>query len=314
MQKGMSLIELMIALLIGLLLSAAIITVYMSNKKTFWDSEAAASLQENSRFAMKLITQDLRMAGYYGGVSYKVVNKKTVVDLSDTDTCFRGSIKTEFDYATSVWAVAQVDAPDCIKSKAVAGTDIIFIKGTLKDPTEPVDIENTKTYIIADLDNAGHYLGTDLDLANKITAFGEYPDGEIWEYSYHAYYISKPAGVVFPQLRRMSLNKGGWVIETVADGIEDIHFEFGVDTANNDGAVDAYVPTQNVVDWDQVVSAKMYLLAQSTKSDMSYTDDKTYKYGDRDYTPSGTSSRYHRKLFETTVTLFNNQLERIKGL
>lgn len=337
-QKGMSLIELMIALLIGLLLSAAIITVYLSNKKTFWDTEAAAGLQENSRFAMKLITNDLRLAGFYGGVDHKVIDTSSGdVTAFSTGSCERGGEATEFDYERSIWVATVASLPGCIGSKVTAGvgeigSDVLFVKHVArKAHVKTKSTEANKTYIIAALDHAGHFNGTgDASLQTKVSPAGEFPYGEIWEYNYYAYYISHPAGVAFPQLKRLKMTNNSWVVETVADGIEDIHFEFGVDThgVNNlgnddtttppDGKVDAYIEYSTDSgyvqgNWENVISVKLYLLAQATTSDMSFTDNKNYVYAERDYTPAA-RSKYHRKLFETTVTLFNNQMERTRGL
>lgn len=346
-QQGMSLVELMIALLIGLLLSAAIITVYLSNKKTFWDTEAAASLQENSRFAMKLIVNDLRLAGFYGGVDHSVIEKDSAVTITDLNSCKRQAIgadgvtveakETEFEYGRSVWVARKGETgfPGCIGDKVTAsageiGSDVLFVKHVSPESHDfsaagdAAKTEDTRSYIVAALDHAGHLNGKDdkTTLKGETDPSGDFPDGKVWEYVYHAYFISTPPGDAFPQLRRMKLavnaNKHEWITETVAEGVEDINFEFGIDT-DNDGAVEAYVTPEKIYDnsykWEEVIAAKIYLLVQATKSDFSFTDNKTYNYGTRTggnkHQPG---DHYHRKLYETTVSLFNNQMERIRGL
>lgn len=368
-QTGMSLVELMIAMLIGLLLSAAIITVYLSNKKTFWDTEAAASLQENSRFAMKLIVNDLRLAGFYGGVDHKNIERDRQADgagdvdkngtANDTfdalfvdpvdakqgiESCTRNGVETEYEYERSIW-IATVDEPDeddngdgepdgtfddddlpsglpdCLDGKDIrafanqVGSTVLFVKHTEPQPTTTAD--GNKTYIISSLDNAGHIYGRNgANLEDWASESSRYPDSQAWEYRYHVYFISKGKDDVFPRLRRMSLKKNRWQVETVADGIEDMQFEIGLDT-DQDGAAEKYV-TPNLVgdtEWEQAVSAKVYILAQATKSDVGFDDKKNYSYAGRDYDPHSTNRhRYHRKLYETTITLFNNQMERIRGL
>ncbi len=322
-QKGMSLVELMIALLIGLLLSGAIVTVYISNKKTYWDSEAAAALQENSRFAMKLIANDLRMAGYYGNVDHKNIENKLSATIADGDSCkMPGSTtRSEYQYDISVWVVpANSASPNCKPANVLPGSDILFVKHAAKESSNGTSTD--KTYIVSGLvDSAAHYVGAS-DLANKVAPSGEYPDGEIREYLYYAYYISKVKDEVFPQLRRRTFGyvsgSPDWYTETVADGIEDIYFKFGLDTDTNpDGFADTYVDAATInleasLDWSQVIAAKIYLLAQSTKSDLTFTDEKAYRYRDANAAPLG--GHYHRKLLETTVTFFNNQMERVRGL
>lgn len=64
MQSGLSLIELMIAMLISLLLIGGTIQIFISNKATYRLTEAQSRLQENARFAIMFLTRDIRMAGF----------------------------------------------------------------------------------------------------------------------------------------------------------------------------------------------------------------------------------------------------------
>lgn len=65
-QVGLSLIELMIALVLGLLLTAGIITLFSGTSKSSRVQDGLARLQENGRYAMGRIDADLRMvAGQY---------------------------------------------------------------------------------------------------------------------------------------------------------------------------------------------------------------------------------------------------------
>lgn len=335
-QSGMSLVELMIALVIGLLLSAALITIYVSNKKVFWDSESAAILQENNRFVLKLIVNDLRMAGFYGQMDYKFIDNKTTgfsnghckrgesYDLSGGG--YSGGISTEYEYSVPVWAVeAGEQIPSCLSGLDVdPNTDILLVKHTRKKRLASGEsTSSNKTYIITGhLPQSGNFLAEHVDgtgdtsLETKLSAAGEFENGFIWEYVYHAYYVYKPAGSVYSQLKRIKLEKDGWSSpETVAEGVEDLHFIFGVHDSSvaGSGMVTRYYSASEVSSagkWQDVVSATIYLRGRSTMSDVSYYDEKTYSYGKRaDFTPSGTEARYHRKLLETTEVFYNSQFQ-----
>ncbi|HEV2110250.1 MAG TPA: PilW family protein [Gammaproteobacteria bacterium] len=65
-QSGMSLIELMIALVISLVLMAGVISVFVSSKRSYGTNTAVAQVQEDARFALNFITPTVRMAGYSG--------------------------------------------------------------------------------------------------------------------------------------------------------------------------------------------------------------------------------------------------------
>lgn len=62
-QGGFSLIELMIAMLIGLLVTVAAIGVFLSNKKTYTATEGIGHIQENTAITFELMSRDIREAG-----------------------------------------------------------------------------------------------------------------------------------------------------------------------------------------------------------------------------------------------------------
>jgi type IV pilus assembly protein PilW len=63
LQKGFSLIELMIAMLLGLLVVAAAGGVFISNKRVYNAAETLGRIQENTRVAFELMSRDIREAG-----------------------------------------------------------------------------------------------------------------------------------------------------------------------------------------------------------------------------------------------------------
>lgn len=65
-QKGFSLIELMIALTLGLIITGVVVQVFSSSRTTYDLEEGLAEVQEQARFAMEFIAQDIRQAGNFG--------------------------------------------------------------------------------------------------------------------------------------------------------------------------------------------------------------------------------------------------------
>jgi len=63
-QKGFSLVELMIALTLGLMIMAAVGTVFLSSRQAFSTQEAMARMQEGARYAFELMSVDIRQAGF----------------------------------------------------------------------------------------------------------------------------------------------------------------------------------------------------------------------------------------------------------
>ncbi|MCK7593228.1 PilW family protein [Pseudomarimonas salicorniae] len=65
-QFGLSLIELLVAMALGLLLLLGLVQIFSGIRNTFAASESLARVQENGRFAMEFLRRDVRMAGHFG--------------------------------------------------------------------------------------------------------------------------------------------------------------------------------------------------------------------------------------------------------
>jgi prepilin-type N-terminal cleavage/methylation domain-containing protein len=65
-QSGVSLIELMVALVIGLFLIVGAVMVYSQSRKVYRTIETVARLQETARYALDVMEADVRMASYWG--------------------------------------------------------------------------------------------------------------------------------------------------------------------------------------------------------------------------------------------------------
>jgi len=68
-QQGLTLIELMIAMLLGVFLIGGILQIFISTKQSYRMQENLSRLQENGRYAIDFIARDIRMAGYWGCLS-----------------------------------------------------------------------------------------------------------------------------------------------------------------------------------------------------------------------------------------------------
>lgn len=68
-QQGFSIVELMIAMVLGLVLMAGVIQVFITSKQAFNLNEEMNWIQENARYSVNYLAEDIRMAGYYGCAS-----------------------------------------------------------------------------------------------------------------------------------------------------------------------------------------------------------------------------------------------------
>jgi type IV pilus assembly protein PilW len=129
-QRGLTLVELMVALVMGLILLAGLATVLIANKKTYRHQDALARLQENGRFAISILERDIRSAGNTGLEDVPVVadtvapsDEKISHKACDADDppSGIGEIIDGFDYPAYATDLAFLNpAP-------VAGTDVLRV-------------------------------------------------------------------------------------------------------------------------------------------------------------------------------------------
>lgn len=64
--RGFGLVEIMVALVLGLVVSMGIVQIFSASRGTFQSQNAAARMQEDARFVLSKMIQELRMTGMYG--------------------------------------------------------------------------------------------------------------------------------------------------------------------------------------------------------------------------------------------------------
>ena len=154
-QDGVTVIEVMIAVALSLIILAGVMHIFLNNKKTYRVQEAFARLQENGRFAMQFLTEDIRMAGYSGCAGLVPDGEvKNNVDIEGTKNS--ADLVTEFT-GDGLEGFVYDDLPVTLSAtktlttaNVVMGSDIIRIKGgrptgaVVTPPTAQSNSELTK--------------------------------------------------------------------------------------------------------------------------------------------------------------------------
>ncbi len=146
--RGLSLIELMIAMAIGLLLISAIGWAFLGSRGAYRQQEALARMQEGARFAFETMTHDIRMAGFTG-----CRNLTAVSTLSGTDW-FNNL------YAQPLVGYDAGAAPAVISASVVAGDALAVLRA-----------DNDKEYVVANHNAGGAQF--------QLTANHDFQQGEI---------------------------------------------------------------------------------------------------------------------------------------
>ena len=97
-QRGLSLVELMVALTIGIFISAGMVGLFVNSKQSYRLNENMSRLQENARFAVSFIARDIRMADYRSCAN----NDRLVNSVSGEDKVI-GEDGPDIDTLTLLW-------------------------------------------------------------------------------------------------------------------------------------------------------------------------------------------------------------------
>jgi len=85
-QSGLTLVELMVSMAVGMLLITGIIQLMANNKQQYIFQSELARMQENGRYALTVIREELQMAGVAGCSATSQVNN--LLDPGASDTLF----------------------------------------------------------------------------------------------------------------------------------------------------------------------------------------------------------------------------------
>lgn len=117
-QQGLSIVELMVALLLGSILTLGLVEVFSANSQAFRFSDAVARSQEFGRIAAEMVTREARGAGYFGCNTESVKNN---LDIEEGDANWE-RYNVEVDVGISSAATRR-------PTDALANTDFIFFSG-----------------------------------------------------------------------------------------------------------------------------------------------------------------------------------------
>ena len=139
--RGLTLVELMVAITVALILVAAVIQLFVGNKQAFRLQEGSAGLNENSRFARQQLEYALRMAGHWGGATPQDTQPAPIGSIGSLGCpgapVYRDGSGTlvgieGFDANTVAGAGTASAAPpvDCALGEAGyrAGTDVLLVR------------------------------------------------------------------------------------------------------------------------------------------------------------------------------------------
>jgi len=343
-KNGMTLVELIVAMAISLVLAGSLYQIFISSTRTYALNEGLARLQENSRFAIKVLRRDIRQAGYLGCLQDNAAYTNTLNDPTDFLFNFDQAVYGLEATSATTWAselgpadptttgfngmnlIDPVGGSDILAIRGMMGNQLFFLETPMPDTSADMKLEDGTTGIddgdilmITDCQHASVFQTTNYTVVNGnlVHNTGTGTPGNLTKDLGHAYppgaQLHKPATTLYfiaenatgqPSLFRKVGLAGA---RELVDGIENMQVRFGEDL-DGDGAADTYVDGNAVTDWDTVVSVHIALL-QRTVAEVPGrpADNSGYDVsgdGNIDFTAPG--DRRLRRVLTTTIGLRNH--------
>jgi type IV pilus assembly protein PilW len=306
-QGGVTLVELLVSVVIGLLLLGGLFQIYLSSKQSYNAQEQLARMQESGRFAMDIITRDLRRAGFWGGN----VDVNTVTGTPGPATPAHSCGVTN-DWGRMIrWRVSGLNNQNTGYTCATGyldDTDILTIRYASPQPLPPG----------AALADAGLYLRSTLFLSRLMTGVTadanlipptdagtpEHLLATVRPIFSNAYFVADSGrtcnGEIIPALHRVRLDpQTGLPLapEEVASGVEQLQVRY----LHGNAYVDA-----NAIgtDWVNVRAVRVWLLVRGECPEPGLNSAGPYVMGDTTWPPD--ADNFRRQLYVSTVMLRNS--------
>jgi type IV pilus assembly protein PilW len=139
-QSGVSLIELMIALLIAALISLGLVQIFGASSSTSKMTEGLSRVQENGRFVTQFLQRQLRMVGFMGcgADTGRFVQNSFVNHLALFDGSVPGGDKFRFQRPIEAYTRdVGTDPAELVGEPIISGTDVLILR-VLSDESTPV--------------------------------------------------------------------------------------------------------------------------------------------------------------------------------
>ena len=334
--SGYSLIELLVAMLIGLFLLLGTFQIVQVSSRSYILQKTVQQVQKDGRFATNYISSAIKAAGYsgfYGKLNFGVENL-----LSSP-----GDLR--WDVSVPVSGFNDVANGDTIAGVTgfIENTDVLLLKGMNTDTVSVISNATSDTLVttadstfntgdivlVSDVEQASLFqiravssdtAATTLSLlvgsgtpGNSALLSNSYSsDSEIGRYEFQMLCI-KSGRNGLPALFKISLeNTAGTVSvreDELVSNIRDMQISYGIDN-NNDQALDEYHNAADVTDWSQLVSINLVLLAASNEEKVvpeasSFSFDRDLMSFVRDETASGDADRRLKRVFRAYIPLRN---------
>lgn len=328
-QSGLGLVEIMVAIVVGLIVLDGVLQIYLNSKQTYRMQENQSRIQENGRFALQFMTKDLRTAGYIGCITLPQININVLANgppltpMFDPTTVIQG-------YDSGAWPATFPAQP----ANLVPGTSVLVVtapaggsvqlNADLPNPAADIGIaSNPYSFNTGDLLVVSDCQSADLFRATGVAAtIGHAATGNtaatlskaykshalVMKYDVFMYYIGTYVDPSTGATKRALFRWSPAGANQLIDNVQNMQINYGIDTSpGKDHAAHQYLNAAGVTAagrWPDVVSAQVNLLLVSNDDNLT-TQPQQYSFNGA--TVTATDRRLYRPFSDTIA--FRNRVQ-----
>lgn len=317
-QKGLTLVEIMVAITISLILLAGVIKIFQSAKQSYNIQQALSRIQENARLVTDIMIRDISTSGYLGCLgTVQDADREFSNVLGDTSTNYKfvdaiegtdggdDSDSITVRFASEATAIPVIEPmtnslgpiklnPDHMNYDALNQWDIVTVSDcanaavfmVTNDPGDDGIVEFEANTAATSGINTGQFNVDPPDLKNRFGSLSR-TTAKVYRVSSTTYNI-QPSSSGRNTLS-LFVTPGGELVE----GVEDLQIQYGLGSTppnlNTPSIAEQYVDADDVTDWNDVVSVRISFTVNSV--DMRINPDE--------------ADKLLRKSFTTTIRLRN---------
>ncbi len=330
-QRGWTLVELMIGITIGMLMLIALGSLYFSTTQSRSLLASVSDQIESARYALDMIGHETELAGFYGETGQARSATVSMPSLCATTSTALGFANSPVTMPVPIQGFAAGTVASCLPNLS-AQSEILAIRrvsttsaaaATASATTGQAYLQNSAcgsdpVPFVFDTSAAAFTLQTK---ACTSSALAPLRAAVVRIFYLAACDNCTGSGDGIPTLKMAELINGAFQVNSIAQGIQDMHFSFGVDQDNN-GSADCYVDNPGIdnsgactsvtgyswatpsANWHNVTSVRISLLARTTTRANGWTDTRQYDLGRS--SPSGPfNDGYKRHVYAQVARLAN---------
>ncbi|CAJ0811326.1 hypothetical protein LMG19087_01038 [Ralstonia wenshanensis] len=305
LQRGMSLIELMVGMTLGLLLLTALASLYASTSQSRVQLGNSATQIENGRYALDIVSQEVGLGGFLGDLNLLGTSALATPDVCASATNALGFTNSPATVPVAIYGyVPGANVAPCLPNLS-PNSEILVVRRVSSTVTSASAVAAGQAYLqdsFCSTDTAPFVFSTnsaDFVLKDKTCASA----APLRQVSVRAFYLATcdrcgPGGDSIPTLKMVEFSNGALQPpNSIAQGIDDVHFAYGVDMDGN-GSPDCYVANPSIdnsaacttvsgynwtasaaTNWSNVTAVRINVLARTLGVSPGWTDTRSYDMG-----------------------------------